>query len=256
MGRHVCAERDNSLAEGLGRTPIHTDSVAVTDWYMDSHSCSTESRPGFKYDGKLILTEESRPGQIPYRALLPRGVDNVLVPVCLSATHVAWGAVRLEPVWMQTGEAAGWAAALATREKTVPGKLDPELLLRTLVEHRQLVSFFNDLDVADGATATQAAEFFGTKGFFHDYNARLGEPLKDSTGRLWAQGLAKLGSADKLDAGELARRVAGAEASAGPAMTAAQFATLLPKPAKAVQAANPEAVTRGEALRWMWELLP
>src|SRR2546428_3649866 len=103
---------------------------------MDSHACTTESRPGFHYDGKLILTEESRPGQIPYRSLLPQGVDNLLVPVCLSATHIAWGAVRLEPVMMQTGESAGFAAALAVKNKTTPAKLDPDLLARPLVEQR------------------------------------------------------------------------------------------------------------------------
>ena len=72
VGRHVFTENDGSLAVGYARTPVHPDSIAVTDWYMDSHSCTTDSRPGFKYDGKLILTEQSRPSQIPYRALLPR----------------------------------------------------------------------------------------------------------------------------------------------------------------------------------------
>jgi hypothetical protein len=132
VGRHVYIEPDNSLAPGLSRTPIQPDSIAITDWYMDSHACTTESRPGSHYDGKLILTEESRPGQIPYRALLPQGVDNLLVPVCLSATHVAWGAVRLEPVWMRTGEAAGFAAALAKRRGVAPAALDTDLLVRTL----------------------------------------------------------------------------------------------------------------------------
>jgi hypothetical protein len=88
-------QNDGSLAAGYARTPIHPDSIAITDWYMDSHSCTTDSRPGVKYDGKLILTEQSRPSQIPYRALLPRELDNMLVPVCLSATHIAWGAIRL-----------------------------------------------------------------------------------------------------------------------------------------------------------------
>ncbi|MBI3880289.1 MAG: FAD-dependent oxidoreductase [Verrucomicrobia bacterium] len=126
VGRHVYTEHDNSLAPGFARTPVMSDSVAVTDWYMDSHSCTTNSRPGFHYDGKLILTEESRPGQIPYRSLLPQGVDNLLVPVCLSATHIAWGAVRLEPVWMETGEAAGVAAAMALKQKISPAQLNPD----------------------------------------------------------------------------------------------------------------------------------
>jgi hypothetical protein len=115
LARQYSTELDASLAPGIRRAPPHADSIAITDWSMDSHDCTTDRRPGFAYDGKLILTEESRPAQIPYRCLLPQGIDNLLIPVCLSATHVAWGAVRLEPVWMQTGEAAGWAAVLAKR---------------------------------------------------------------------------------------------------------------------------------------------
>jgi hypothetical protein len=72
---------------------------------MDSHACTPDSR--------LPASTTTASSSSPYRALLPRGVDNLLVPACLSATHVTWGAVRLELVWMQTGEAAGLAAALA-----------------------------------------------------------------------------------------------------------------------------------------------
>jgi hypothetical protein len=227
VGRHVYSEHDNSLAPGLGRTPVHSDSIAITDWYMDSHACTTDSRPGFHYDGKLILTEESRPGQIPYRALLPRGVDNLLVPVCLSATHVAWGAVRLKPVWMQTGEAAGFAAALAKQRGVPPAVLDPDLLVRTLCRAGFLVSFFNDPE-----PLVPALQYFGTKGFFHDYDARLAEPLKPATAKLWADGVAQL-RAGKLDPRALARAVAQAEANPdGP---------------------PPDAPTRGAVLEDMWE---
>lgn len=253
VGRHVFTEHDGSLAPGLGRTPIHPDSIAITDWYMDSHSCTTESRPGFHYDGKLILTEESRPAQIPYRALLPQGVDNLLVPVCLSATHIAWGAIRLEPVWMQTSEAAGFAAALAKREKTTPAQLDPEVLVRTLVECRQLVSFFNDIKVDDPEPAIPAAEYFGTKGFFHDYNARLTEPLKLATGKLWVGALAKLRAA-QLDPNAFARAVA--EAQLGEAtMTESEFSALLSPGAQPNPEAGSSAITRGVALRLMWASL-
>ena len=206
-GRHVLTEQDNSLPPGLGRTPVQPDSIAITDWYMDSHACTTGSRPGYRYDGKLILTEESRPGQIPYRALLPKGVDNLLVPVCLSATHVAWGAVRLEPVWMATGEAAGFAAALAKREKTTPGQLNPDHLVRTLVEHRQLVSFFNDVKVDAKEDWIPAVEYFGTKGFFASYDARPNEPLTREVAIAWVIGFEQLRNG-KIDATTLARSIA------------------------------------------------
>lgn len=198
VGRYVFKEQDNSLAPGLGRTPIMSDSVAITDWYMDSHACTTDSRPGFHYDGKLILTEESRPAQVPYRALLPQGVDNLLVPVCLSATHVAWGAIRLEPVWMQTGEAAGFAAALAHRAKIAPAALDPRVLVRTLCERGQMVSFFNDMKAGGPEPWAAAAQYFGTLGFFADYDLRADEPLSRETAQAWA---AKLGGVSIMERG-------------------------------------------------------
>lgn len=206
VGRYVITEHDGSLSRNYARALIHADSIAVTDWYMDSHACTKDSRPGFRYDGKLILTDESRPMQIPYRALLPQGVDNLIVPVCMSATHVAWGALRLEPVWMQTGEAAGFAAALAKQSKTTLAALDADSLVRALVKRGQLVSFFNDVKVSATDEQIQAAEYFGTKGFFGDYDARLGEPVSDAVMKLWQEGFARI-KAGTLDAPELARRV-------------------------------------------------
>ena len=231
VGRHVFTEHDGMFSRDYARTPVHPDSIAVTDWYMDSHACTTDSRPGFKYDGKLILTEESRPSQIPYRALLPQGVDNLLVPVCLSATHVAWGAIRLEPVYMQTGEAAGFATALAKQQGTTPAALNPDLLVRTLVERRQLISFFNDLKVTDPNPSIPAAQYFGTKGFFSDYNARLDQPLTEAVAKVWAEGLAQLNEGT-LDSNALVARVHKAESGDSP----------------------PAARTRGEVLQEMWKL--
>lgn len=191
VGRYVFTEHDNRLTPGGARTPVHPDSIAFTDWPMDSHDCSWDRRPGFAYDGKLILTEESRPAQIPYRCILPQGIDNLLVPVCLSATHVAWGAVRLEPVWMQTGEAAGWAAVLAKRQNNTPGALDADLLLRTLCQHGHFVSFFNDLEALAEHPALPAAQYFATRSFFADYNTRLDEKLNEAELARWQQLSAK-----------------------------------------------------------------
>ncbi len=226
VGRHVFTEHDGMLAEGYSRTPIHSDSIAITDWYMDSHSCTTESRPGFKYDGKLILTEESRPSQIPYRSLLPREIDNLLVPVCLSATHIAWGAVRLEPVFMQTGEAAGLAAAMAKQQQTTPAALDSELFLQTLVNRRQLVSFFNDVKVTDPDPAIPAAQYFATRGFFSDYNARLDEPVTEAIQTIWREGFDQL-QAGTLDPRKLAEKIHSAQLAGSPLLSRSRGEAIL-----------------------------
>jgi len=61
------------------------------------------------------------PYDISYRAILPRAEEcqNLLVPVCLSSSHIAFGSIRMEPVFMMLGEAAGLAASMAI-DRDVP----------------------------------------------------------------------------------------------------------------------------------------
>lgn len=242
---------------------------------MDSHSCTTNSRPGYRYDGKLILTEESRPGQIPYRSLLPQDVDNLLVPVCLSATHVAWGAVRQEPVWMQTGEVAGLAAALSLKLKTTPAQLNPDLFIRKLCERRFMVSFFNDVDVGGEESWVPAVEFFGTRGFFPSYDGKAADLLDSAAARLWAQAFMAISKhalgPNGENAIELAKRpnpdLLATELmkakSAGKTISASEFDQLLERPGfdpgrsllQELKIDRNAPITRGDACRLMFALL-
>ncbi len=94
------------------------DSIAVGSMAIDIHSTQL---PG-KQEGEVLpnggVFQPVRPYDIPYRCLVPKPeqCENLLVPVCLSATHVAWGSIRMEPVLMMTGEATGSAAALAVAD--------------------------------------------------------------------------------------------------------------------------------------------
>ena len=232
VGRYVFKEQDNVIADGIARTPIHSDSIAITDWPVDSVACLPRKVPGGHFDGILFLAEESRPAQVPYRSLLPVEVDNLLVPVALSASHVGWGAIRLEPVWMQTGESAGFAAALAVKGRTTPAALDPDKLIRRLAASQVMISFFNDLDVTSDDPRVPAAQYFGTKGFFSSYDARLEEPLTEAMEQVWREGFAELQSGD-LDPRNHAAHVA-----------------------KAAGADSPESGrTRGEEILKMWNEL-
>jgi hypothetical protein len=209
-GRYIFTQHDAMLAPGLPRAPVHADSVGVTEWYLDTHACTPRRIPGALEEGKMMLDVETFPGQVPYRTLLPQGLDNLLVPVCLSSTHVAWGTIRLEPTWMNIAESAAHAAVLAVKHEVPPAELDADLLLRTLVTNRIMVSFFNDVDVSSDDPRVAAAQYFGTKGFFHDYNARLDELLKSSTAKIWTDALARMLDG-KLDAESVAKAVAASE---------------------------------------------
>jgi hypothetical protein len=233
IGRYVFTEQDNKIAAGIDRTPIHADSIAITDWPVDSVACLSRRAPGGSADGILFLGEESRPAQVPYRSLLPQELDNLLVPVPLSASHVGWGSIRLEPVWMQTGESAGFAAALAVKGRTTPAALDPERLMRKLAASRVMISFFNDVDVTAADPRVAAAQYFGTKGFFAGYDARLDAPLTESVRAAWESGFEKLRRGG-LDPAKLAIAVHAAELEGLPAT----------------------GQTRGEFLEARWKELP
>lgn len=254
VGRAVFTEHDATLAAGLGRAPVQGDGVAMTEWYMDSHSCTPARVPGGLEEGKMMLHHETFPAQIPFRCLLPKGLDNLLVPVCISATHVAWGTVRLEPVWMQLGEAAGLAAALAQKRGIAPAELDAESLVHRLCEMRSMVSFFNDVDVSGPEPWIPAAEYFGTKGFFHDYDVRADVPLKQGTGKRWLEGFETL-RAGRLDPMAQARAVARAEAEESPPITRGDFASSLATSDATPMIDSSAPLTRGEALVLLWRAL-
>lgn len=95
------------------------DVVGLAEYTMDSHNVQ---RFVLMVDGKAQACNEGDvqdrvPGPYPvsYRALVPKRGEctNVLVPVCLSATHMAYGSIRMEPVFMVLGQSAATAAVLA-----------------------------------------------------------------------------------------------------------------------------------------------
>jgi len=92
---------------------------------MDSHNCQ---RLLVKKDGKYIVKNEGNveiggglPYPISYRSIIPKEEEckNLLVPVCLSASHIAYGSIRMEPVFMVLAQSAAIAAAEAINTGSV-----------------------------------------------------------------------------------------------------------------------------------------
>lgn len=225
-GRYLFTQHDAMLADGLERAPVHEDSIGVTEWYLDTHACTPRKIAGALEEGKMMLDVETFPGQVPYRAILPQGVDNLLVPVCLSSTHVAWGTIRLEPTWMNLCESAGYAAALSVQQNIAPAKLDADLLLRKLAASHVMLSFFNNVDVSSNDPSAAAAQYFVTKGFFADYNARLDEPITEGIRAAWGRGLTAIREGT-LEPMQLAKAVHAAELRESPATKESRSAVLL-----------------------------
>ncbi len=100
----------------------------------DAHSVT-----GLWGDG--VMSTLKQPYDIPYRILVPQKIDNLLVAGrCVSATHLAMGAIRDQATCMSTGEAAGAAAALSIRLRTTPRNLDVMALQKALLAQGVLLS--------------------------------------------------------------------------------------------------------------------
>ncbi|TBL74561.1 FAD-dependent oxidoreductase [Paenibacillus thalictri] len=224
-GRYVFTEHDGLPAPGLERTPVHADSAGIADWPISSHDCTADRRPGSLNDGTLNLSGISRTAQIPYRSMLPQHLDNLLVTICLSCSHIGWGTLRLEPVFMQLGESAALAVSLARESGTPPGKLDADSVVRKLAENRVMISYFADIDGLMPQERLIALQYFGTKGFFDSYTSGWDEPLDAHTAEVWIKAFGDLlaGVSNPL---EIARKLGDKQRGTQPLSGSAWFGLL------------------------------
>jgi len=185
VGLYTLSERDVTVGPELGRTPVHSDSIAAGEFPIDSFPVR-KREPGHEkaLEGYILMLDQfTRPYQIPYRIMVPESTDALLVPVAASATHVAFSTIRLEPTWMAMGQAAGVAAHLAIAAGRQPRDVDVDRLQRTLLRQGQVLTYFKDIDQHHPAYA--ALQYFGARGFFKDYLARADEPAEVETANAW-----------------------------------------------------------------------
>ncbi len=117
------------------------DSIGLAAYTMDSHNCRRIVMDGRAYNEGNVEVEPNAPYSISYRAIIPRRgeCENLLVPWCLSASHIAFGSIRMEPVGMILGQSAATAACLALEQGTSLQDLDYTALKEQLTKDEQVL---------------------------------------------------------------------------------------------------------------------
>ena len=136
IGEYVTTEN-----ECLGkRQPPHP--AGMGSYSLDSHNVRRfVTKEGFVQNEGDVGVSPKQPYGIDYGSLTPKANEcsNLLVPVCLSCSHIAYGSVRMEPVFMLLGQSAATAAALAIDTKKNVQQVDYELLRSRLISDGQLL---------------------------------------------------------------------------------------------------------------------
>jgi hypothetical protein len=173
------------------------DSVGLAAYTMDSHNVQRYVKDGYAMNEGNVEVGGFSPYAITYRSIIPKQAEcgNLFVPVCLSASHIAYGSIRMEPVFMVLGQSAATAAAQAIDAKCDVQKVDYAKLRERLLADQQVLEWtgpkpYKGADVRSlpGIVVDdEQAQFTGTwesghtipgfvgSGYHHDHDAEKGK---------------------------------------------------------------------------------
>ena len=121
---------------------VASDSVGLGAYGMDSHNTQryVDSRGYVRNEGD-VQVPVAGPYPVSYRSIVPKAAEctNLLVPICLSASHIAYGSIRMEPVFMVLGQSAATAAVQASDDEVDVQEVDYGRLRGQLLKDHQVL---------------------------------------------------------------------------------------------------------------------
>jgi hypothetical protein len=119
------------------------DAIGLAAYTMDSHNCQRIVENGRAENEGDVQVGGFPPYPIAYRSIVPKQseCENLFVPVCLSASHIAYGSIRMEPVFMVLGHSSADAAMMAIDANVAVQKIDVAALQRRLVDEKQILKW-------------------------------------------------------------------------------------------------------------------
>ena len=136
IGSYVMTERNC-----IGKEVV-ADPIGMAAYTMDSHNVQRIVVNGMVKNEGNVEVGKFPPYPIAYRAITPKQEEcaNLLVPVSLSASHIAFGSIRMEPVFMLLGQSAGVAAVQAIDQHQAVQQIDYQQLKEELLKQKQILA--------------------------------------------------------------------------------------------------------------------
>jgi hypothetical protein len=180
-GVYFFTARDATPLQIGGRPPIHSGSITASHYALDSHAVRKRERGRSHLDG--FISYPSAVYTVPYGVMTPKAVDNLLLPVPVSGSHIGFSTLRMEPCWMAIGQAAGIASSIAIDERVKIQNIPIEKLQDKLIEQNATLMYFRDVTSTDANFPL--VQRMGLRGYLPDWEARLNDPIDKETLSQW-----------------------------------------------------------------------
>ena len=134
------------VAEGQ-RPPVHATSITASHYALDSHAARKRESGRAHLDG--FISYPTAVYTVPYGVIVPKEVDNLLLPVPVSGSHIGFSTLRMEPCWMALGQAAGAAASIAIDDRCGVQQVSITKLQERLLDEGATLFYYEDMTPAD-----------------------------------------------------------------------------------------------------------
>lgn len=169
-----------AIAAGM-RPPVHRSSITASHYALDSHAVRKRESGKIHLDGFLSYPTDVY--TVPYGVMVPKQVDNLLLPVPVSGSHIGFSTLRMEPCWMALGQAAGIAASLSIDRNTKVRNISTSDLQRELLEQNATLIYYRDVATSDADF--KIVQQMGLLGYLPGWDAELDKPVDQHTLAAW-----------------------------------------------------------------------
>ncbi len=183
-GRRIRGEYLFTAHDALSKrgSRAHMTSITASHYALDSHACH-KREPGRPHT-EGMFSYKTAPYSVPYGVIVPLEVENLLIPLPASGTHIGFSTLRMEPCWMALGEAAGVAINVSLDDGSSVRDANIVELQRRLLAAGAVLTYYED--AAPGDAHYEALQFFALRGFLGDsYQAQLNAPVSDEDRANW-----------------------------------------------------------------------
>lgn len=172
----------DALPVSIGsRPPIHQQSITASHYALDSHAVRKREEGRIHLDG--FLSYPTAVYTVPFGVMVPKSVDNLLLPVPVSGSHIGFSTLRMEPCWMAIGQAAGITASISIQDKVKVQNINIQKLQDYLIDQNATLIYYKDVNVS--SEDFRMVQYMGLKGYLPDWKACLNDPIDKETFNAW-----------------------------------------------------------------------